>query len=296
MSRIEKLPLPLLRLLAKAGARMPRTILGLRYRRWTGRHMNWDNPENLQEYIFKNVIDAANNPEQLSLYTTLADKVAMRGFVAERIGEKYLPKLYGTWEAAADIDWDSLPDKFAIKTNNSCGTNIIVRDRATLDVADASRRLDEWLRFPYGQLSGQPQYSNIKPLILAEELLEETPGSTALPRDYKFFCFNGVPRFILYYEGREVNGHITPNIAYDTAWHKLDDIVNMPADHDVPAPEALAEMNELAARLSAGMPFVRVDFYIINGRPVVGELTFTPDMWTNFTPEFLREALKYINQ
>lgn len=294
MSLIEKLPLPLLRSIARVAARHPRRILDLRYRRWTGKSVDWKNPTNLQEFILKNVIDVAGDELKLELYSTLADKVRVRSYVTDILGEGYLPKLYGTWETVDEIDWDSLPDKFAIKTNNNCGTNIIVRDKNRLDINDARRKLSRWLKFPYGELTGQPQYSNIKPLIFAEELLEEKKDSPELPRDYKFFCFNGVPRFILYYEGRKVNGHLTPNIAYDLHWQKLDDIVRRPADHDVPPPKPLDEMIELAARLSHGLKFVRVDFYVINDRPILGEMTFTPDVVINFTSEFLKDALKYL--
>lgn len=294
MSKIEKLPIPLLRLLAPLAARFPQQILTLRYKRWTGKTINWAAPDNLQEFIFKKIIDASKDKELLQTLAVHADKVGMRGVVAAKAGEEYLPKLYGVWERVDDIDWACLPQKFAIKTNNNCGTNIIVRDKSTLDIADARRRLAHWLKFPYGELSGQPHYSYIKPLILAEELLEETVDSNELPHDYKFFCFKGVPKFILYYEGRTVNGHVTPNVAFDLDWNKLNNIVNMPTDHDVPAPESLALMRNLAAKLSDGFDFARVDFYQIGGKPIIGEFTFTPDVTMNFTPEFLRDILKEV--
>lgn len=294
MSKIEKLPTPILGLIAPLAAKFPRQILNLRFKRWTGRSVNWEYPTNLQEFIFKKIIDATHDEQLLQTLAKHADKVGMREIVKAKIGEEYLPKTYGVWEKADDIDWDALPEKFAIKTNNNCGTNMIVRDKKDLDRQAAAHQLQEWLKFPYGELSGQPHYSHIPPRILAEELLEEKPGSTDLPRDYKFFCFNGVPQFILYYEGRTLNEHITPNFAYDLNWNKLDDIVNRPADHEVEAPKSLALMGELAAKLSQGFDFVRIDFYEINGKPIVGEFTFTPDVTINFTPEFLRDIMKEI--
>ena len=295
MKFIENLPLPLLRLIAKAAdsPAMARRILALRYRRWTGRSIDWEHPANLQEYILAELMKAAADPERLRLYATLADKVAVRRYAAERAPGLRTPALLGVWESAGEIAWDTLPQKFAMKTNNGCGTNLIVRDKSTLDTADATRRLSRWLRFPYGELSGQIQYSRIAPRIFAEELLEPAPGTDKLPLDYKFFCFNGEPRFILYYEERRVNGHLTPNLAFDLDWRPMP-VVNHPAGHTVPPPASLAEMTAAARALSAGLPFARVDFYDVDGHAMLGEITLTPDVWTNFTPEFLVEALTYL--
>ncbi|MCM1520886.1 MAG: hypothetical protein NC098_08885 [Lachnoclostridium sp.] len=292
MNPIEKLPIPVLKALGKVARHFTREILTIRYKRWTGRTINWEKPSNLQEYIFKKVADAENDEALISLMGDLADKVKVREYVRSRVGEGYLPELYGTWERAEDVDWDALPEKFVIKTNNGCGTNIIVKDKSKLDRKDAVKKLSRWMAFPYGELTGQPHYSRIKPLILAEEFLEEKKDGDELPHDYKFFCFKGVPRFILYYEGRVVNGHVCDNITYDMHWNKLNDVVNYPTDHDVDPPKSLELMTELARKLSEGFDFVRVDFYNINDKPVLGEMTFTPDVTMNFTPEFLKKTLE----
>lgn len=295
MSKFEKIPLPILRLIAPIANKFPIQIQKLRNKLWTGNTPDYEHPANLQHYITKKmIVDALKDEQLMHNLAKHADKVGMREIVREKIGEEYLPKLYGVWEKASDIDWDALPDRFAIKTNNNCGTNMIVRDKSALNRKQAEKQLQKWLKFPYGELSGQPQYSRIPPRILAEEYLEQTPGSQELPLDYKFFCFNGVPKFILYYEGRTLNGHVTPNFAYDIKWNKLNDIVNRPADHEIDAPKSLKLMVQLAAKLSRGFEFVRVDFYEIGGKPIVGEFTFTPDVTMNFTPEFLRDIMKEI--
>ncbi len=295
MKIIENLPLPCQKGIGAVSRHFPRAILSLRNYIWSHKLINWKNPDTLQEYVSKLIIDAAKDPEKLQSLADMADKVKVREYVRERVGEKYLTKLYGHWKKTSDVDWDALPQKFAIKTNNGCGTNIIVRDKSKLDIADAQRKLGRWMEFPYGQLTGQPHYCAIEPEILAEELLEIDGDSTALPADYKFFCFNGEPKYILYYEGRRVNGHECFNAVYDTNWNPADSsVVKNPVTHTVPRPDSLAEMTEMAKALSKGMTFVRVDMYNINGRPVFGEMTFTPDVTTNFTEEFLTKIMEEI--
>lgn len=270
--------------------RNPKNILRLRYWLWTHKLMSFSRPTNLQQYTLAEMIKTKDDPELLKLYAKSADKYAVREIVKEKYGEEIIPKLLGVWEKAEDIDFDALPDSFVLKTNNGCGTNIIVRDKARLDREDARTKLTKWLKLPYGELSGQIHYAAIPPRIIAEELLKQE-GSDGLPNDYKFFCFDGEPQFILYYEGRQVNGHITYNKVMDLDWNEVKGVVNLPSMHDIPRPASLEKMVDIARKLSKGYKFVRVDLYDINGKPVFGELTFTPDVITNFTPEFLEEKM-----
>lgn len=281
-----------LRAIAPLAGHFPKKIMALKYKRWSGMKIDWNSPKNLQEYFLKEMMDAAADPERLKVYADLADKVAVRGFVAGRVGEEALTKLYGVWERPGDIDFGKLPVPCVIKTNNGCGTNIVIRTRQELDPEKIRKTLKRWLKFPYGQISGQPHYSAIKPLILAEEYLEQNPGSDELPYDYKFFCFNGEPRFILFYSGRKVNGHITYNQVYDMNWNVIPDSVRKPVPTPVERPAGLEKMTRLARKLSRGFKVVRVDFYCIGDRPVFGEMTFSPDVVTNFTPDFLDEQYR----
>lgn len=274
---------------------MYRRILDIRYHRWTGRHISWDSPANLQEYVLSQLDRAARDPARLRHLGMLADKINVRDYVAARVGDDCIPRLYGTWRRPDDIDWDALPDRYVLKTNNGCGTNIVVRDSSAVDRRQACRQLRRWLAFPYGELSGQIHYAAIEPMILAEELLEDQTCPGALPNDYKIFCFNGHPELILYYEDRKVNGHLTPNMAYTTGWEPRPDIVLRPTRALRGAPRSLSEMVEKAARLSRGLKFARVDFYDIDGKCYFGEVTLTPDVCINFTPEFLKNAMSEFN-
>lgn len=276
------------KILANVVRHFPKQILGLRYFKWTKRFVNWKNPKDLQQYEFVNYINRYKS-KNLQDLADLTDKVKVREFVTERIGEKFLTKLYGVWDKPDDIDFKSLPQKFVLKTNNGCGTNVIIQDKEKeLDQETVKKNLKKWLHFPYGALSGQPHYSMIEPKILAEEYLEENKNKKSLPRDYKFFCFNGEPKFICIYEDRQVNGHDVKKMVYDLDWKPMPDKVINPVIKDRPIPPSLKEMIEISRILSKGFDFVRVDLYEIDGKPVFGEMTFTPDMINNFTSEFLK--------
>ena len=296
MNLIQK-PYPVhlaLRGIAPVARLMPKALMNLRYRLKSGRFIKWSDPQNLQEFALKKLFDAAGDKKILKTYADLSDKVLARDFVKDRVGEEMLTRLYGVWERPDDIDFDKLPVPCVIKTNNGCTTNIIVRDRKDLNPDIIVPKLKKWLKFPYGALTGQPHYSEIKPLILAEEYLDQNPGSDDLPFDYKFFCFNGEPHFILFYSGRKLNSHLTYDLVYDTEWKLMEGVVRNPRTEEMPRPEAFDRMLEIARKLCKGFDFVRVDLYAIGKRVVFGEMTFTPDMVTNFTPEFLSGYFKKI--
>ena len=288
---MKRLPLPLVKMIARVTALCPRFVFALRYYRWSKKIIDWRNPRNLQEF---SMCQLFSKEISLDFFAMLADKVAVRNFVKERIGEKYLNKLYGTWDSADKIDFKQLPDRFVLKTNNGCNSNVILKSKDGADIEAIRRKLDYWLHFPYGELTGQVHYSRIKPLILAEEYLEQKKGIDSLPYDYKFFCFNGEPRFILYYEERKLNEHVTPNMLFDINWKPIPNAVRHPVSHDVPRPHSLELMTKLATELSKGLRFVRVDFYEIDGNPIFGEMTLTPDVLTNIYTDFspLMQAYK----
>lgn len=276
----------LISLLSKILKHFPKQILSLRYYRWTNKKLNWDNPQDLQQLILSSYINKYKNND-LKKYADLTDKIKVRDFVEKKIGKEYLTELFGVWGSAQDLDFDKLPNQFVLKTNNGCGTNIIVKDKEKMDKVDLVKNLNNWLHFPYGELTGQPHYSLINPHILAEEFLIQSQTKDILPYDYKIFCFNGEPKFILYYEDRKINGHIAKNMVFDVNWKPMTQYLKNPTDHSIPKPKSLNEMIEIAKKLSKDFEFVRVDLYEIDGKPKFGELTFTPDVMTYFKDDFL---------
>lgn len=223
-----------------------------------------------------------------SLWTKCADKLRVREYVKEKGLEDILYKLYGMWENSNDIDFSKLPDKFVLKTNNSCGQIIIVKDKTKLDIAKVRSQLNEWMRTGYGYANAQMHYTRIKPCIIAEEYIEVPEGETLT--DYKIWSFRGKPECILVCSNRVVNKGNYNLSMFDTSWNNISNIALDPKSKHyngemVEKPKNLERMLEIAQILSLDFPEVRVDLYNINGRILFGELTFTTG-YGSYLPSF----------
>lgn len=260
-------------------------ILSLRFEKALGRRRQ-DPPRSFYDKIIWMSVNS-----DTSLWTKLADKVKVREYVAERCGEGILPELYATYESAVDIEFSTLPDAFAIKTNNGCASNYLVRSKAETDLESVRMKLARWLRFPYGELTGQLHYAKIPPRILAEELLFQKADPQAMLIDYKFYCFCGEPRYCFVVSNRRLEaGNAHAKMMYDINWKGLEkSFVHGTQLAPVDKPSRLKEMIEISSRLSEGIPFVRIDLYEVNKVIKFGEMTFMPGLNAGFTEEFQLE-------
>ena len=256
----------------------PKYLANKTYRSVFHKDIDWDNPKNLIEKIYWLQLNTDTR-----LWSLCADKYRVREFIKERGCSETLNKLYGKWDNANDIDFDSLPMSFVLKINNSCGQIIIVNNKEELDYKDARNKLNRWLKSEYGYEGAQLHYTRIKPCIIAEELLtDENKENTSLV-DYKIWCFNGVPECILVASERTWNSNGIDKYSlsmFDTEWNNISNkALNDCSKHfdgkNVEKPKSLELMLNYARKLSAGFPEVRVDFYEIKGKPIFGELTFT---------------------
>lgn len=233
-----------------------------------GKTLNLRNPKGFNEKI-----QWLKFYYQHPLIVLCADKYRMRQYV-KKLGLDYLlPKIYGVWKDSSEINWDALPRKFAIKCNHGCCYNIICTDKNALDFQHSSTQLNEWLASDYSNNSCELHYSKIEPLIFCEEFLEDE--NRILPDDYKIYCFNGEPKVILVCSEREPNKLDIRREYYDLNWNILE-IGDKPNEQMTKRPDSLDEMINYARTLAGPFPFVRVDFYEINDKPILGELTFTP--------------------
>jgi glycosyltransferase involved in cell wall biosynthesis len=241
-------------------------VLKRNYRKVHGRDLDWRQPQLFSEKMFRRMVlmNRSLSPE----YTELSDKYLVRNYVAKKVGEKYLTKIY--WEGfdPAQIPFDQLPEKCVIKTNHGSGQVIVVK--GNIDRAATVEKLRAWLSDNYYWKAREYQYFGIRPRALIEEYLDD--GQDGGPLDYRFWCFNGKAAVI------QVDNHRHDiNPFYDADWNKLDLSYRaraLPAD--ITKPANLDEMHAIAASLAAGFDFVRVDLYNLNGRICFGELTFTP--------------------
>ena len=207
-------------------------------------------------------------------YTTLVDKYSVKTWVADRIGEKYVTPTYAVWEDVEDVDITGLPECFVLKTNNDSGGVVICRDRDAFDLAAAKRKLSKSFRHNYYWRTREWPYKDVKPVVFAEEYLKPGDGSAGIP-DYKVMCFGGDPLCEFTCTGRAA-GDLRVDF-FDNEWKHLPFTRHYPnADVFPDPPENLLEMLQLARKLATGIPFVRVDFYEVNGRLLFGEMTFYP--------------------
>lgn len=223
----------------------------------------------------------------------LADKYAVRDYVKQKGLDNLLTKLYGVWDDPDEIDFDSLPQGFAMKCNHGCDMNIICPYKSYLDIDETKAKLRKWLDQKY-EFRYEQQYYHIKPRIICEELIPYNADGT-FPADYKIHCANGRPVFIqaCFERSDEDEGR---RVIYSLDWKDLHYVKKDEyySEEGLPRPKHLKEMLEYAAILSSGLKYARVDFYDSDDRVIFGEITLTPfGGWLTY---FTQEALNVMGQ
>lgn len=250
-----------------------------------GKKCNLKNPQTFDEKLnYLKLND--RNPK----YSQLADKYLVRDYVAKIIGEDYLIPLLGVWENPNDISFDTLPEQFVLKCNHDSASVIICKDKSgkygePFDCKAAVEKLAASLRINYYYASREWPYKDIKPVVIAEQYMEDESGTEL--KDYKIYCFNGKPHLIQVDFGRFV--HHERNL-YDIEWNYIDKQIEYPKNpgHQITKPAGLGKMLELAQKLAEdiGSPSIRIDFYDINGKIYFGEITFYQEGgFAKFEPE-----------
>ena len=234
--------------------------------------------------------------DSTALKTRLADKYLVKNWIAETVGPEYVIPVYGVWDDESNIDFDSLPESFILKANNSHNKNIKIKNNSLLsdkEKEEIREMCGKWLKDDFSMLHCELHYKNIKPLIIAEQLL---PDFLLGSNEYKFLCIDG--KIVAIYDFQRVTQRtewVTCTDMYSRKWKKLDwstDAGEPSIDQKVDPPETLPEMIRLAERLSKGFALVRVDFYDVESKIYVGEMTFTPSAgYCNFTSLAYETAL-----
>ena len=218
-------------------------------------------------------------------YTTYVDKYKVREYIAEKLGEEYLIPLLGVWDNPDDIDFDALPDQFVLKCNHNSGTGMcICTDKSKLNITKVKKELKKGLKENYYFRGREWPYKNVERKITCEKFLKSGEGGLI---DYKFYCFNGEPKFL--YVSQGLDNHATANISFLTMdWQFADFKRN---DYNVfnelpKKPKNFDKMVEIAKILSKDVPFLRVDLYEVNDKVYFSELTFFPGSgFTKLEPE-----------
>ena len=260
--------------------------LKLLFRCKMGYWMDLENPKSFSEKL--QWLKLYNrNP----LYTTLVDKYAVKKWVADKIGGEYIIPTLGVWDNANDIDFDKLPNQFVLKTTNGGGGDVVIcKDKSKFDKENAIKHLNQGLKKSiYSKLREWP-YKKVPPRIIAEKYMEDESGEL---RDYKIFCFNGIPQIFLLYKDRYDENKMT--IDFFDKQKKWLDLTHPEFGRSIEKPilpNCYDEIFSLAKILSQSIPFVRCDFYIVNGSVFFGEMTFYPTSgFAPYKPFFWEEKM-----
>jgi len=262
------LPAPVAKLLSKVRHALPDAwFCRVNYLLRTRRILHLNNPRAYSEKI--QWLKLHGHLEQYSLYV---DKYDVRKYVEDTIGPEYLVPLIGVWREFDDIPFDEMPEQFVLKATHGQGYNFVCRDKSSLDLTSLRETVTGWVSQNFYRAEREPQYRHLRPRLIAEMYLEDESGWL---RDFKFPCFDGVPYMVQVIGDRRAG--MTENL-YDCAWNLLPILEKgyPNARHAIAKPALLDEMLNIAAKLSADFPFVRVDLYCTGENIYFGELTFTP--------------------
>ncbi len=259
-----------------------RTYIKLLYKGYFGHNPNLKNPSTYNEKLqWLKLHD--HNP----LYTQLVDKYRVREYVQDKIGKEYLIPLLGVWDNPEQIVFSELPNQFVLKCNHDTGSVIVCKNKQTFDSKDAKAKLRRCLANGTYWYTREWPYKNVRPCVIAEEYMEDDTYHEL--RDYKFFCFDGLPKAMYVATGRMNPDAPTSFDFFDMNYNHLAIKQGHPNAKVTPdKPHNFEKMKELAKILSEGLPHVRVDFYEINNKVYFGEMTFyhmggvypfVPDCW-----------------
>lgn len=233
----------------------------------------WPNLRNPQTFSEK--IQWLKLYDRKPIYSTMVDKYKAKKYVASIIGDEYIIPTIGVWDNPKDIDFDTLPDRFVLKCNHNSGKGMcICKNKAELDFNKARKELCEGLKENYYLKCREWPYKNVKRRVIAEQYMEDHNNKDL--KDYKFFCFDGKPIYCQVISDRSSLMSID---FYDASWNHQpfhEPRVYPFSKNPQTIPVNYQKMLELAAVLSKGFRFLRVDFYEINNKIYFGELTFYP--------------------
>ena len=243
----------------------------MKFRLEMGQKLDLDNPKTFNEKL--QWLKLYNRKPE---YTSMVDKYAVKEYVANIIGREHIIPTLGVWNSVDEIDWDVLPNQFVLKTTHGGGGGgvAICKDKATFDRAKAMKTLQKSLDNDIYWNYREWPYKDVPKRIIAERFMSNNGKDL---EDYKIHCFNGEPKFILVCSNRYGKGAMIDDF-YSPDWELMD--VRRPghpkSERASKTPQQLKQMLELSRVLSKNIPFLRVDFYIINNQIYFGELTFFP--------------------
>lgn len=243
-------------------------ILKKMFKIWVGYDLNLSKPITYQEKM-----QWLKLYDRKDLYTIMADKIKMKDFVSQKIGKEYVVPIIACWNSPKEIAFDKLPNQFVLKCNHNSGTGMyICKDKSSMRIGTIKKNLEKGMKEDYFTYAREWPYKNIERKVFAEKYLENNDGSEIT--EYKVLCFEGKAKLVELILNR-FKGNATQDF-YTPDWVKTEIYENdiPPSDNEFVRPENLSRIIELSEILAEGIHHLRVDWYEVNGKIYVGELTF----------------------
>lgn len=295
-NKIKKDPTSPLRVLLMSLAPIipDKLYLKLLFRLKMRKSLNLRNPQTFNEKLqWLKLYD--RNPK----YSQMVDKFEAKKYVANIIGDEYIIPTIGVYENVEEIPWDSLPNQFVLKCTHDSGGVVICKDKKTLNIKEAKKKLSRGLKRSYFYQLREWPYKFASRRIIIENLLEFETSNGISPEkntlnnanqsrlgyengtqfdifDYKFFCFDGEPKFLKVDFDRFTEHHAN---YFDLEWNLLpfgEKMCPPKESKELIKPTNFEQMLKISRLLSQGHKFLRVDLYNISGHIYFGELTFFP--------------------
>ena len=234
--------------------------------------IDWKSPKTFNEKIqWLKVND--RRPE----YTKMVDKYEAKNYISKKIGNEYIIPTLGVWDRFDDIDFESLPNKFVLKSTHDSGGLVICKNKNDLDIKVAKNKIEKSLKRKFFYVAREWPYKNVEPKIIAEEFLFEKNNENEPIDNWKFYCCNG--KIFVFYVTKG-GGHSTSlRMTYFDENNNILPVRHFqypPCEGKIVLPDKLDIMKECAEKLSVGIPLIRVDFYYVNNKVYIGELTLYP--------------------
>lgn len=295
----KKLITPILKMVTWLNPIMPKTMIQIRYLLRMKRFANLRNPKDLNEKILWMTLHT-----DTSEWSRMADKYEVREYIKDCGLDDILVKQYGLWNNMNEIDFDKLPNSFVLKPTHGSGDVVVVRDKTKVDLESIKTKINAELAEHLCTSAAELHYTRIPHRVIAEELLINDPVSEMYSKtliDYKIWCFNGKAQFIWVCMNRFVRNKDGAEVmTYNRDWNAHPEYCRVTPDFSLadpmPKPANYDAMLEVAEKLSAKFPIVRVDLYNLNGKIYFGEMTFTSygAIMDFYSDEFLQKAGKMI--
>ena len=238
--------------------------LKIKYRLKMGKKLNLENPQTYNEKL-----QWLKLYDRKPIYSKLVDKYEVREIIRKKIGEEYLIPLLGVYEKFNQINFESLPNQFVIKTTHDCGGIVICKDKSKFNQKEAQKKIEHHLRKNYYYMHREWPYKKVNPRIIIEKYMVDE-SRTEL-KDYKFFCFDGEPKLMFVATDRGVDTRFN---FYDMNFKQINLQQHYKnSNKEIDRPKNFDTMISIAKKLSENLPHIRVDLYDVNGHIYFGELT-----------------------